>query len=391
MMQNSDYDVVVVGAGPAGLLTAKEVASMGCSVLVLEEHDEVGKPERCAGLFSISGLKMLGIPLDHSYIQNIVMGAVFFSPSGRSFILDTKRPIAIVSNRELFDKFLAHRAALNGADIVTGKAVVRIVPSDDVSFVKTSDALLRAKMVVDAEGRSGFLARHIWKNWRPKGWIPIIQVVVENHRMDKNFVYLYFKKYLKDFFAYLVPIDDDLGKLGVAAKKDTKSLLFRFLQEEFKHTKILSTTSASIYAGPPLELHQNCRVLPVGDVAGHVKATTGGGVVYGGLCAIETGRYVANFLLNGTGTHEYQERMNKIYSQLKSMYRLRLLISHIPLKLYDPMFKAASDIGLDAWLSSKGDMDRHGDTVKAMLKSGTAFKLFIRTIFQVLKDALGIP
>ncbi|MEM2276062.1 MAG: NAD(P)/FAD-dependent oxidoreductase, partial [Thermoproteota archaeon] len=107
MMQNSDYDVVVVGAGPAGLLTAKEVASMGCSVLVLEEHDEVGKPERCAGLFSISGLKMLGIPLDHSYIQNIVRGAVFFSPSGRSFILDTKRPIAIVSNRELFDKFLA--------------------------------------------------------------------------------------------------------------------------------------------------------------------------------------------------------------------------------------------------------------------------------------------
>lgn len=390
-MQNSDYDVVVVGAGPAGLLTAREVACMGCSVLVLEEHDEVGRPERCAGLFSISGLKMLGIPLSQSYIQNIVRGAVFFSPSGRSFILDAKRPVAVVSNRELFDKFLAHKAALNGAEIAPGKVAVKIVPSDEVPFVKTSNTLIHAKMIVDAEGRSGFLARHVWKDWRPKGWIPIIQVIVENHQMDRDFAYLYFKKYLKDFFAYLVPINGDLGKLGVAARKNTKSLLFRFLQEEFKHARILSTISASIYAGPPLRLRQNGKVLAVGDVAGHVKATTGGGVIYGGLCAIETGRYVANFLLNGTGTHEYQERMNKIYSQLKSMYRLRLLISHIPLKLYDPMFKAASDIDLDAWLSSEGDMDRHGDTIKTMLKSGTAFKLFIRTLFQALKDVLGIP
>ncbi|MCL7387326.1 MAG: geranylgeranyl reductase family protein [Thaumarchaeota archaeon] len=390
-MQNSDYDVVVVGAGPAGLLTAREAAGMGCSVLVLEEHEEVGRPEKCAGLFSISGLKMLNVPLSHSYVQNVVRGAVFFSPSGRSFVLDAKRPVAIVSNREMFDKFLAQQATLKGAEVVTGEAVVRIIPSDEMPSVKTSNNLTFAKMVVDAEGRSGFLARYVWKGWKPKGWIPIIQAVVENHQMDKDFVYLYFKEYLKDFFAYLVPIDDNLGKLGVAARKDTKRSFSRFLQEEFKHARILSTTSASIYTGPPLELHQNGKVLAVGDVAGHVKATTGGGVIYGGLCAIETGRYIANFLLKGTGIREYQESMNKIRAQLKSIYRLRVLISQIPPKSYDHIFKAASDVHLDKWLSIKGDMDRHGDTVKAMLKSGMALKLLTRAIFQALKDALGIP
>ena len=390
-MQNSDYDVVIVGAGPAGLLTAREAAGMGCSVLVFEEHDEVGRPEKCAGLFSISGLKMLNIPLSQSYIQNIIRGAVFFSPSGRSFVLDVERPVAVVSNREMFDKFLAQQATVKGVEIVTGEAAIRIIPSDDMPSVKTSNTLTSAKMVVDAEGRSGFLARYVWKDWKPKGWIPIIQAVVENHRMDKDFVYLYFKEYLKDFFAYLVPIDDNLGKLGVAAMKDTKRLFFRFLQEEFKHAKILSTTSASIYTGPPLKLRQNCGVLAVGDVAGHVKATTGGGVVYGGLCAIETGRYVANLLLKGTGIREYQERMNKIYAQLKSIHKLRILISQIPPKFYDYVFKAASDIHLDTWLSAEGDMDRHGDTVKAMFKSGVALKLLTRIIFQILKDVLGIP
>jgi len=390
-MQNSDYDVVIVGAGPAGLLTAREAAGMGCSVLVFEEHDEVGRPEKCAGLFSISGLKMLNIPLSQSYIQNIIRGAVFFSPSGRSFVLDVERPVAVVSNREMFDKFLAQQATVKGVEIVTGEAAIRIIPSDDMPSVKTSNTLTSAKMVVDAEGRSGFLARYVWKDWKPKGWIPIIQAVVENHRMDKDFVYLYFKEYLKDFFAYLVPIDDNLGKLGVAAMKDTKKLFFRFLQEEFKHAKILSTTSASIYTGPPLKLRQNGGVLAVGDVAGHVKATTGGGVVYGGLCAIETGRYVANFLLKGTGIREYQERMNKIYAQLKSIHKLRILISQIPPKFYDYVFKAASDIHLDTWLSAEGDMDRHGDTVKAMFKSGVALKLLTRIIFQILKDVLGIP
>ncbi len=389
-MQNDDCDVVIIGAGPAGLLTAREAASMGCSVLVLEEHEEIGRPEKCAGLFSMSGLKMLGIPLSHSYAQNVVRGAVFFSPSGRSFFLDAGRSVAVVSNREAFDKFLAQQAKLKGAEIATSEVVVRIIPSDNTPSVKTTNALTRAKMVVDAEGRSGFLARQVWKSWRPKGWIPIIQAIVENHQMDRNFVYLYFKKYLKDFFAYLVPIDDELGKLGIAARKDTKSLFFRFLQEEFKHAKILSTTSASVYTGPPLELIQNGRVLAVGDVAGQVKATTGGGVVYGGLCAIETGRYIANFLLNGGGVREYRERMNKIYGQLKSIYRLRFLISHIPLKLYDSIFKAASDTGLDTWLSSEGDMDKHGDTIKAMLKSGMALKLLIRTLFQALRDVLGI-
>ena len=53
------YDALVIGAGPAGLLAAKEIALKGYSVGVMEEHPKVGEPDHCAGLLSISGLKSL--------------------------------------------------------------------------------------------------------------------------------------------------------------------------------------------------------------------------------------------------------------------------------------------------------------------------------------------
>ena len=55
------YDVVVGGGSVAGLLSAREIASKGFSVLVIEEDYEIGTPEHCGGLVSIAGLEELGI------------------------------------------------------------------------------------------------------------------------------------------------------------------------------------------------------------------------------------------------------------------------------------------------------------------------------------------
>ena len=56
-MNNPTFDALVIGAGPAGLLAAQEIALKGYNVGVLEEHPTVGKPDHCAGILSISGLK----------------------------------------------------------------------------------------------------------------------------------------------------------------------------------------------------------------------------------------------------------------------------------------------------------------------------------------------
>ncbi|MDQ3847980.1 MAG: FAD-binding protein, partial [Thermoproteota archaeon] len=55
------YDVVIAGGSISGLLAAREIASGGLSVLVLEEDSEIGTPEHCGGLVSVSGIQNLGV------------------------------------------------------------------------------------------------------------------------------------------------------------------------------------------------------------------------------------------------------------------------------------------------------------------------------------------
>jgi digeranylgeranylglycerophospholipid reductase len=76
-----ELDVAVVGGGPAGLIAAREAARRGLAVAVFEEDWAIGRPERCAGLYSVDGLRRLGIPTSGHHVQNRVRGAVFVSPS----------------------------------------------------------------------------------------------------------------------------------------------------------------------------------------------------------------------------------------------------------------------------------------------------------------------
>ena len=111
-------DVTVIGAGPSGLIAAREVAEKGFDVKVVEEDPEVGVPNHCAGLLSLRGMKEIGVPTDEAFVENYVKGAVFYSPSGLSFTVEKSRYVACVVDRELFDKYLAQKACEAGVDIL---------------------------------------------------------------------------------------------------------------------------------------------------------------------------------------------------------------------------------------------------------------------------------
>jgi digeranylgeranylglycerophospholipid reductase len=79
-----DYDVIVAGGSISGLLAAREIAAGDLSVAVLEEDSEIGTPEHCGGLVSMSGIHALGIVPDNNTIENSdITHAKIFSHSSR--------------------------------------------------------------------------------------------------------------------------------------------------------------------------------------------------------------------------------------------------------------------------------------------------------------------
>ncbi|HID05274.1 MAG TPA: NAD(P)/FAD-dependent oxidoreductase [Aigarchaeota archaeon] len=371
---------VVIGGGPAGLIAARELASRGVEVTVVEEHSTIGRPEKCAGLYSIEGIKKIGVNPSGPYLQNFIRGAVFKSPSGKTFTVEAKGRVAVVTNRERFDQYLAQQAIKTGAEITLGKRVLKIHREDNTYQVYLSgNKVVEADYVVDAEGREAAVARALHPRYHLNGWIPIIQYQVNNHGLDPGMVYLYFKHYLPDFFAYLVPIDDELGKVGVAASSRIYERARKFMREEFPKSRILGIMSSSVYTGKPLEDARLGRVYFVGDAAGHVKATTGGGVIFGGILAAEAAKEIA------TGEPHFEKALKKTYPELRRIWLLRRLTSRLKPSQLDRLFQAAEDSGLPSFLSDRGNMDYQALTLARLAFSHVTIKFLagmLKDIFQ---------
>ncbi|MEM0441322.1 MAG: hypothetical protein QXY84_06575 [Candidatus Caldarchaeum sp.] len=373
------YDVAVVGGSSTGLIAARETAKRGLRTAVFEEDPVIGRPEKCAGLYSIQGLRLLEIPVDGPYLQNKIRGAVFVSPFGKRFEVDFGKFVAAVLNRERLDLFLAEQAVKDGADIFIDDRVTSAVTNGTTATVKTSKHIVTANYVIDAEGRAATVAKQLFPDYRCGKWLPIVQLQATNHGYDPDFVYLFFRKYLTDYFGYLVPVDDQTGKVGVAASKHPELYVRKILEEFFPKAKITGFSSSSIYVGWPLKKVRNQNALLVGDVAGQVKATTGGGVITGGLASVAAAKHIA-------GEGLYESLLRPLEAELQGMYRIRQLYEKLSPKQIHLIISSMQDSYFSNVLKRVGDMDRQSTTAfKALLSpaifktAATALKHFIKS------------
>ena len=152
-----DYDVVVGGASISGLLTARELAKNGNSVLIVEEHKQVGIPEHCDGLVSKKALKDLSISPDDEFIQTKINDVKLHSPSENELYVNSENLQMIVLNRSKFDQHLANNVAQLGCEIYNSTTVQNIEDHDDYSVVNTSNGNYTCKFFVDAMGCKSLL------------------------------------------------------------------------------------------------------------------------------------------------------------------------------------------------------------------------------------------
>jgi len=345
MSSNDQYDVIVVGAGPAGSMTAKVAAENGLSVLLIEEHKKIGEPLQCGEFMPSSSQMKLLLPnapnhdktffYPDSIIKTKIEKIRIYGPKESFWEFDFD---GYVIDRPLFDEYLAKKALEAGAEIITGKRVV------DVSLhsVTLSDTTkLNAKVIVGADGPASIVARklnypHYQKN--PNLFASAVEYQLDNVTVEPNVVEMYFgSKVAPGGYAWIIPKSSNVANVGLGLRATFKKqghTLFDYLNffirnnsfssSKVKNGNIIRKIAGSVPVGGPLKRTWSTSSLLVGDAAGFVMATNGGGVPTALVGGIAAGEAIESHI-NDTLSLEYYETLWKKYmgNELENALKLR--------------------------------------------------------------------
>jgi digeranylgeranylglycerophospholipid reductase len=302
-MKDERYDVVVVGAGPAGSVTAKTAAENGLDVLLIERNPEIGLPVKCAE--GVSREIEQVVELDPRWICTEVKGITTYGPDGTHLTLSVEGSeiAGYVLERRRFDKFLAQQAARAGAEVWVKTQAYGLIQEGGYAkgvYANASGEEIRiaADVVVGADGVESRVGRWAGIDTRlPLADVGICaQFLMSNIEMDKN--------YLENFFgwdiapkgyAWVFPKGERCANVGLGIGGDVSGANHRaldylraFVNNRFPEGRILAAIYGAVpLSGPVYETVANGLIL-VGDAARHVQPITGGGILYamqGGVIA----------------------------------------------------------------------------------------------------------
>ena len=355
-----EYDVVIAGGSIAGLICAREIAEKGYRVLVVEEDYEIGTPEHCGGLVSVTGLQELGVIPTRKTLEHRVKNAEIFSPNGKSFVINSTRQNVIEINRRELDKQIAHQAQQNGAEIRVKTSFQGI--TDD--GVKLSEGKVKCKIIVDARGVSALI------NKERSGILSSAQYEVYTDWIKKGKVEVYFdqEKY-PGFFAWIIPSLDGIGKVGVAGRGiNAASVIDEFLSKKGNYS-IIRKIFAPIWINGPIEEFVTNNVVTVGDAAGQSKPTTAGGIYSCGIGGILAGRAISKFLETGNKNYlnEYQKKWKKKFGkEFDKQLLARKLLERLDNQSINKLFSLITPKILNEIAESE-DFDFHTSSIIKLL------------------------
>jgi len=366
------YDVLIAGGSVAGLTTARECSSNGNSTIVIEEDHEIGTPEHCGGMVSLSGLQKLGLMLDSNNFQNAVPIARIRSKSA-SFEMSAEKQNVIVVDRRGLDKQIAKQAEDAGAQIRTRCTFKSIAKKESKYTIKTSDGEIECKYFVDAKGLGSL------KDASQNGILASAQFEVYAKWIEGKTVEILFDsdKY-PGFFMWIIPMGDGRGKIGVAGKGiNTSVALHEFIRSKGEKYSIIRKIFAPIWIGGPKSQFVFDRTLIVGDAAGQTKPTTAGGIFSCGMGGVLAGQAISNAIEKNDDTllYEYEKSWKSMFQkEFQSMLLARKVLERLDNKAIDGIFSSISKKAITD-VSNFSDFDFHSSALSLFLKTKIATNL----------------
>jgi len=370
--KRATWDVVVVGAGPAGCECARRLAEAGYSVLVVEEHARPGEPLHCTGIISPPAYRAFDLP--RSAVQAELKEAELTSPGGITLRVEMNGAGPFVVDRRAVDVSLATRAQAVGVEFryrtrATEMQVGRWAVSlggvcGGEGWQTTARAVVLATGARSRLPQAAGLARadevvHGAQAEVAAASPPVMRVWVGSRLTPGG-------------FGWVVPAQEGRSRVGVLTRErlpgqGPRQALMQLSKQAFAgSTDELAWTGMRVHPVPAVPRHPTWgdRVLSVGDAAGQVKMTTGGGIYYGLLGARMASEVLCEGLRRGRLSAPHLARYQRVWQRVlgpeqRAGQVLRKLVLSAADETLDDIFRRAERLGLSRYLVEMLDFDWH--------------------------------
>jgi geranylgeranyl reductase family protein len=286
------YDLIVVGAGPAGASAARTAAQLGLKTLLLEK-EKFPRDKLCGGGVTPKVLKLLDFHLSDELIEYEAQSSRIHVGAG-CFKFETRRPLVYMTSRAKLDSFLANKAAEAGAELKDGTPVRRIERRDDYVRARTSDGSFQGRMLIGADGMGGPTASYsrLYDRWKPhqvayaiESEVPAPNAVISEFGGSECYFDVYFGVSSAGY-GWVFPKDDHLT-VGVGCRlsklRDAHGLFDGFVKTipALAGIEIPSPRAHLIPLGGASKVPSVTeRILLAGDSAGFAEPLFGEGIYF---------------------------------------------------------------------------------------------------------------
>ncbi len=378
-MKQMKYDVVVVGAGIAGPIVARNVARAGFSVLLIDKKWAIGTPKQCAEGIGIKVFEKYDIPYDKRFINREIYGAKLYSPSGYELELRYNEASGVILERKVFDKMLAYYAAKAGADVLARTEAEDVIRKDGkVVGIKAKHedepVEIYADIIVAADGVESMIARKAGINtYAPPHEFDSsyeYEMLIEGY--DPDLIHLWFGNEIAPRgYVWVFPKDEDRANVGIGINSDNPQTAKYYLDKWLKENnipakKILEVNVGVVPVGGFVKELAKDNVLVVGDAARQVNPMHGGGMAEAMEAGTIASKWITkaleeeNLSLLQNYTREWWEIDGK---RLEKVLKVRKVTEKLTDEDLDIFIQVLS--GADTEKIAGGD---YGEVIKALLK-----------------------